>query len=639
MAIYYIDPHTTTNGTGTWASPWSLSSLTRTGLASGDEIRIKGVALTSLLTATTYTATLSNQTQMTITAGGGLGADFTVGDILYFPAYGTFAKIISSTSNILSMYATYSCWPINDSTAYGGSITVRKVNRTTYPAGTTSNVYNVAAGYVNNITISDCWTSETTRVTDGSVKTLFNSSYTTSAMTAYIDNQTNGLSGYTVDLSNTCILNSNATGTGQYVNLAVLTSNSTITIGQFNSFYVTNLGGLSLGISGASTTIYNTTINITHAVCTSYLFAKTFAKSCTVNISNTYVYSLDLMWNSTDAFGGAIDVTYNLNYIFVAGSLYNVNALIYSTNTSLPGYNTINYNGLIDRLANTPIGYLFYGGIGRLQVNYHATNFSVRYNKKATLQTTITYGYNVSASIGGGQTYFITQVNTPPGWTITNDFWYVATAPLTANFPAKISRVPFTINVDSPKVPNSSLNYKYPNGATMGTNILVTYRDGTDPIEILSIYGNGVSVNTVHIYFPKITKDATVYRTSGPSLNSYLSTRASDYWTTASNSGSVYKTAKSTKPIKIPVTSGVAVTVTGYIRTNDTAYVNGDCDVALYFLETEVASQAMTTACINAWEQFSLTFTPSQTGEAYFLWDMYYANGNKSYWLDDLVIS
>jgi hypothetical protein len=42
MATYYLNPYTATNGTGTFASPWSASSTTRTGLASGDEIRILG---------------------------------------------------------------------------------------------------------------------------------------------------------------------------------------------------------------------------------------------------------------------------------------------------------------------------------------------------------------------------------------------------------------------------------------------------------------------------------------------------------------------------------------------------------------------------------------------------------------------
>lgn len=636
MAIYYIDPHTTVNGTGTWASPWSLSSSTRTGLATGDEIRIKGVALTSLLTATSYTATLTNNYQMTVTAGGGLGADFVAGDILYFPAYDTFAKIISSSSNVLALYGTYSCWPINNSTAYGGSITVRKVNRTTYPASTASGTYYVAFGAVNNITISDCWTSETTRVTDGSVKTLFNSSYTLN-MTAYIDSYSTGVSNYNVDLSNTCILNSNSTSTASQVVLTSLTSNSTITLKQYNSYYISGSTGINLG--GGSTPIYNTTINITHACSTSGLASVIYAKDCTLNFTNTYVYALDIMWSGLNAFVGSLNVTYNLNYIFVVTSQYNINSFIYATSGTLPAYNTINYNGLIDILANSTLMYIAYGAIGRLNIAYHPTNFSLRYNKRAGLQTTITYGYWLNVPISGGQTYFIPQINTPPGWTMSYDYWYSTAALIAAGTPAKIDRVPFTLNMDGPKVPTSPSNNRYPVGVTMGTNILMTYRDGSDPVEILSIYGNGVSSNTTYTSFPVVTKDATVYKTSGPSLKSYLNTRTVNYWTSATNSGSVYKTGKSTKPIKVPVTSGVAVTITGYIRTNDTSYVNGDCDVSLYFLGTEVATQAMTTACIGAWEQFSLTFTPTQTGEAYLLWDMYYGNGNTSYWLDDLVIS
>jgi len=53
---------------------------------------------------------------------------------------------------------------------------------------------------------------------------------------------------------------------------------------------------------------------------------------------------------------------------------------------------------------------------------------------------------------------------------------------------------------------------------------------------------------------------------------------------------------------------------------------------------TEVATQAMTTNSINAWEQFSLSYTPTANGEAVLLWDMYYENGAKSFWLDDLTV-
>jgi hypothetical protein len=160
MAIYYINPHTTTNGTGTFASPWSLSSTTRTGLAAGDEIRIFGVALTSLLTATSYTATWSAPHSLTITAGGGLGADWAIGDVCYIPDFDTFFVLSAKSGNIIGGSSGNSLPIFNTSVA---SVTIRRVNTTTYPAGSTG-TQTVLSDVLNNITISDCWTAATTRV-------------------------------------------------------------------------------------------------------------------------------------------------------------------------------------------------------------------------------------------------------------------------------------------------------------------------------------------------------------------------------------------------------------------------------------------------------------------------------------------
>ena len=631
MAIYYIDPHTTVNGTGTFASPWSFSTATRTGLVSGDEIRIKGVALTSLLTATTYTATVTNNYQLTITAGGGLGADWAAGDIVYFPAYDTFAKIISSATNVISMYTTYSMWPIQNSTVFGTSISIRKVNISSYPISTTGSAYYFASGAnINNITISDCWTDATTRVTDGSVKTLLNSSYT-STMTAFIDTNSSNNYGYSVDLSNTCILNSNSTSSTAYLTVNIYTSNSTVTLGQVFATWI-NSGGFTIGPSSAP--IYNTSITVKHVCLSSYYFAGFYAKSCTFTATNSYVYCQDTMFASGSSLVGSVDCTINFGYIISYVQSYNAGALIYYPSAGQIGPITINYNGMLDIVAASPISYLLYIYGGRLTINYDSVNFSIKYNKRVSTQTSITYNLYVVGNVNG-PTAYVPTVNNPTGWSVTYKYyWFGSLIAYTST--SKVKRVPNIFYIDLPEA--SNYNPPYPYGVSLGTNQLVTYRNGTSPAEILSIYGSGITTAASNANFPLVTRDNAVYRTSGPSLKSYLATRTASYWLSSSGNGN-YKTSVATKTIKFPVTSGVAVTVSGYIRTDDAAYVNGDCDVTLNFLDTDVATQAMTTACINNWEQFSLTFTPSQTGEAYLLWDMYYANGAKSYWLDDLVIA
>jgi hypothetical protein len=92
------------------------------------------------------------------------------------------------------------------------------------------------------------------------------------------------------------------------------------------------------------------------------------------------------------------------------------------------------------------------------------------------------------------------------------------------------------------------------------------------------------------------------------------------------------------KTIKIPAVAGVSRTVTGYVRNTVPSFANGDLRMSIVLGDTLITYQDMTTASNNAWEQFTLTFTPSITGEYSLLWEMYYA-GSGSMWLDDLSIT
>lgn len=618
MAIYYIDPHTTVNGAGTWASPWSLGTNTRTGLATGDEIRVKGVALSSLLTATTYAASFTSAQSITITSGGGLGADFVAGSIIYFPQYDTFAKIVTSVGNVLSIYGT-SMMPIYNSSAGAGTIEVREVDLATYSVSSTSSYY-LGSGSVNNLTISDGWTDETTRVTDGTVKSLFNSSSTAQAQ-CYLDSSSTGTYGHSIDLQNTHVMCSNSTSTSTAVTTSIYGSNTTATICQIFGQYIN--GGLSFG--STTSPVYNTSVTLTH--CGSVLIGSSYGKDITVTATNTATYCADAMLSST-AMSYVNNLTINLGYIISAVVSYNVGSLLYAPNA----YNaTINYNGMVDIYASGGISYLL-SGYGHFTANFHPTNFSVKYNKRVSTQTSVTYGLYSNSSMTSGDVFFVPSFDAPTGWTITNTKYYMPATPIGQGNAARSPRIPNVTAVDFPTATSASIPY----GASYNNNVLVTYRNGANPIEILSINGSGYNISTTSTSFPVVQRDASVYRTTAPSLKSYLGSRSQGYWTGVQ--GAV-KTSMAAKPILIPVTSGVPVTISGYIRTDDAAYSDGDCDVSLMFLDVEVATQAMTTACINAWEQFTLTFTPSQTGEATLLWEMYYANGAKSYWLDDLVIT
>jgi len=619
MAVYYIDPHTTTNGTGTWASPWSFAGSSRTNLVAGDEIRIKGVALTSLLTATVYTATwnsASTPTQVTITAGGGLGADFAAGSIIYLPDYDLFVKLNSVSGN--NLITSNINFPIPDSTVT--TITIRKVDTTTYPASTTTSVGYLAN--TNNLTITDGWVDATTRVTDGTVKTIIHSP-ATGTFTLNLFQLSSY--GHSVSLLNTFISGGSASNGG--LSLYLLASNSTISIGQIQGATGSGFASTSINTAIANTTIYVKNSNLVNLVNNNNYLC---GSNITMTIDNVYVVNMANFFIPAGTYKNANNFTLNIGNMYVT-----------SGNTLISIYQvkdfTVNFNGLIDQAANIALSRIVSTGQGLLKIKFGAS-FQYMYNKKVTTQNAIV---NLLSSIYTSvltNPVIIPEIDIPPGWTLSGTTVASAIDIYSGANMQQSRKIAFTHNVVFP-------NNIYTFGATpviqlgTNTNILFSYRDNSSPpTECLNIGGPVIQGPVSVTNAPQVNYDNTVYRTSAPSIKSYLATKTTSYWQTATGAGALQK-YRASKPIKIPVTSGVSYTVTGYIKTDDTAYVDGDCFVSIVIADTDIVSQNMTTACINAWEQFTLTFTSTITGEAHLCWNMFYENGAKSYWLDDLTIS
>ena len=619
MAIYYIDPHTTVNGTGTWASPWSLIT-SHTGLVTGDEIRIKGIALTSLLTATEYTVSVTSNYQLTITAGGGLGADFAAFDVCYLPDYDTFFKIGSVTGNVIALGATGAMLPINDTSAIA-NIKVRRVNLTSYSA-INSTAFFLTGSYAstNNITISDCWINETTRVTDGTVKTLLNN-FNPGSVTVYLDNTSSSGNpeNWTVNLNNTHVLCGNLT-TASAVTAYIYASKSTYNINQIFGTQ-SNGGGFSIGTSVSSTPIGNT-VTIKSLQCGA-LLQPSYSRNLTLNITDYICFYIDVDFGNTGSNlqycqDFTINIGKKITYTLWNSTIFNI-ALVDS--------GTINLINGIDLITNASMNYLLYGINGLAAINY-GSGCIFNKNRKASIQTTFSYGYTGGSNLYAGKA-IIPNINIPPGCTVTTMYNFNSTPN-----PPNINRSYYTpqiCNIELSSIPSSS---QLPRGDTF-SNKLVTARDGGSPVEILGIQNHATTSAGSATNHPNVTTDVTVYKTTGPSLKSYLATRSITYWRNLSG----YPKPIAVKNIKIPVTTGTSYTVSGWIRTDDTAYLTGDCRMAIIHNNTEFVSQDMTTACINAWEQFTLTFTAPQTCEMNLAWEMYYSNGAKSYWLDDLTIS
>lgn len=629
MTIYYIDPHTTTNGTGTWASPYSINSSVRATLVSGDEYRIKGIPLTSLLTATVYTATYTSYYQLTITAGGGLGADFAANDIIYLPDAGTFIKISSVVTNVLTIVSSAMMPWYNTSTGQT-TITVRRVNLASYPAGTTTtNFYLANNSSTPNITISDCWTDAVTRVTDGTVKTLINTSTTSINSICYID----GSSGTnpptstnrTYSLENTHIFGGN-TASG-YVSAQITASYVTATIGQIvGNAYSSSYSGINIGTS--TSPCYSNTVTVTHATNIQLLGSPSYINTYNLTCTNMAMPQIDAAITGTIlAINNVRNFTVTLNTL-VCNSVYTRAAFL-----NYYGYLTdaaITINGPVELYSNTALVCISGGGFGTYTITFGAS-FTYKYSRRASTQSTIANLFNASSAwIGTPETfYFVPTLTAPSGWTVTGPPYTMGGSSLPNTTMQTTYLQPAQVTLSLPTTVTATAQ---PYALAKMTNTLVIHRDGSAPYEVLGLNAT-LQLNTGAAYTqaPFVTTDATVYRTAGPSLKAYLQTYSTTIW-------SLSYSANPKKSIKIPVTAGVSVTVAGYIRTDQTTYANGDVVMKVVFNETVLGSQNMTTACIGAWEGFSFTFTPTYTGEALLLWEMKYSMAG-SYWLDDLTIT
>lgn len=612
MAIYWIDPHTLTNGSGTYASPWSFASAaTRTGLVSGDEIRIKGVYKSSLFTATSYTATITDNYRVTVTAGGGLGADFVAGDLVYFEEFGTFFAISSKSTNILSSSVSSSgILPIPNTSRVGTSTTIRKLNTATYGPSSTSSTVTLmtSATAVNNLTITDCWVSETTRVTDGTALTIINGN-NSGGWTLLWDNSFRNHSGWTVDLPNTCLVSSATSGAP--ITLSSRMSNSTINIYGVFTGYIYNSGGILLEYQ-AGIYSYNNTYNITHYM--GQIGSGTGGSNCTINVS--YVYFGNITYLCAISIDG---LTLNIGKVIVralSNYIYTTTYNIYNCNSA------VNFIDYVD--SYTSVGTL----VAIAQMNgYRMANVSlgssfIFYHNKRVSQITSTT--HLAEIVIGDPNAIYPNIN-------SGSFTYTST------------KFRITVNAYYQKI-NSIFNQKVtcilpdPSSYTMWTtnyvspNQLYVFKDGSLPKEILvsmntGNYGSGTVGGTVDVI-----SDSSVYNQNTPSLKATLSTWDSVRWTPNGQ-----PVAFCSKEILIPCTQGQQVTVSGFIRSN-ISVISGT-DVSMHIaLKTDILYSQNISASYNVWQSFSFTFTPTETAEYVLSWRMHFPSTG-SIWLSDLTIS
>lgn len=644
MTAYYIDPHkTTTGGAGTWADPLAPSDFTNSnttsvisGFADGDELRFKGVALTDLLTSTEYTGTYSSnpyRINMTDTSA------FAQHDLIYFPDLDLFQRVYSvSTNSYISIYSDNIIYP-SRTISIGDSITIRKVDTTTYPEwGSSSRLYFVygSATYGWTVNASDGWTAADTRVTDGTVKTLFASTYTSNNSYYFGNNNgndgANSLQSVNIDLRNTHFAVSRGTSS-HHSYFYGYTRNSTIRIGQLSgnrrySGYLYAWG-------------YNNDYYIKHCHVRTYLGQGNSTGQGgknRVHITNHVRYSSDYFYGN--AYGDSNEIfTENYHCYNISESLIRIN------NDNNYGSTRFNYKEIIMGAKNS------YNSATSMNSQY----LFGRYGPNDILQfdsdgANITWGQSYSTDSGtatnfrgllyayywrGAQDFQATLVREPTTGNITWQNQYAFNqAPSSSNYHNAFSAV--QPNEYALSVPDNKGIYPDIFGGAnsfsfyghYGYNILFSSLDGSlEPVEFLGVFNKG-GTQTSSNYYPRISRDFLTYRTESPSLKVNLKSWSTNPW--SSNT-------RSKKIIKIPVVDGTAITVTGYIRSDNSAYSSGDV-IAELIGKGSVQVTDTISSCYNTWEQFSLTYTPDYTGEAFLAISMHFPKAT-SYYIDDIAVS
>lgn len=670
MAIYYFDPHTTTNGTGTWASPFSLATNNTSTFTSGDELRIKGVAKTSLLTGSTYSATIIDTITYSAT---GLGTAAAAYDVWYISEMDAFIVVYDTpTADTIRLNSNdiYQIAPAYDWTA-GATYTLQKVDTATYRWFSTSNTaYLLQYTTIDNITVSDCWVDVAgtpTRVTDGSVKTLLHRSNGTGGggatdtsfyCGAYSLNQyssqrtSNAGYGWTINLNNTHILqgrgnNSVLWGTG----------------GVNHTVYINQIGGCGYnppiptsGWGGMDSRLYlDSTVNV--ATWQGQLFfSYRILLNCTFNIG--LISARNGAFITPSYFQGiASNITFNITNVSID------DFFAIGLNAVLPqkvGFfeSTLNITGAVD--IYTPMStaaVLIADGVPTNTYDFSSATF---YNDKRTNTNSIPPKGLFTIPISGGSGNLGFTTIQPPWDNVTLSAAYSSvtegivygssTTDVQGATPYGSLYEPYVITFIVPSTDPSNLfdtgdnfttDYKY-----RSIVLRFLFLDGSDPIEYILIQNKaaGYTFGEDYRYAMRCTKDATVYRTSGPSLKMYtqlLYSGWNDVSPTVYPSDDLTYFNGFTKTIKLPV-SAASTTVAGYIRSDgdNQATATGDCRVMILDNNYEVVTyQDMTNASYNSWELFSLNFTPTYAAEYHLAIRNIYPASGRSFWLDDLTIS
>lgn len=670
MAVKWKDMFITTSGaTGTYADPYGWNE--NGSFADGDECRIKAKTISSILESGTDTVHITNTNRCQLTVQGTQNLTYSAFDILYFPDYGTFWKINSSVSGGVLNGTTnnYVCVPIRNNT----NITVQKVDMSIFAGSSnTSTTIYFGAGHQNYyIPTTDAWTSETSQTTDGTAITILSPQGTSTSQNFYCN------TGGTTGTMNTggSLYPTGSTENYTEVNCphsVILPANSTSNSNGWN-FYATRVKTLKLKQLYIGRDLYytpiicsvfdNITVDITHLSLYNPLafFRTTFQNdndsqqnSLTPYSRKTLTANFDYVYSHTNGpisgerayypqgKGNNLDIT--------IGEQWSINRpeklfSICEFHDVTIDIGPIMYTGTQGGFSEFYVAWDITGTVSITYTNFKLEDGNLNNNTNVTWHGTLEEGASYYRSKPSGAKFAsISQFPLPSGFTVTNSsirpyaYNYGASSRFTNTFTQNMKEFSQPYVVDIPQSAPSTLNsdFRFPTNSDAHGTI---YKFSDNVIYVTPQAGSASSSYNRQVrYWPYLTLDNSVVRTTGNSLKWKLDSYSTSYIIRGPATQDVR--THSIYPLYIPVLSGTSYTFTGYLRTDRTGMATGDAWLDAYNSDGAYISRTnFTSSALNAWEAVSVTFSAAEDGFARFAFKACWNGNSQNYWIDDVEVS
>jgi hypothetical protein len=624
MAIKWIDFMQNTEGDGTYTSPYSGQN--RLSLTDGDEIRVKSVSKDSIFEADwEYSIYYSNEK-----ASSYLLSDSNISfsnQYVYYIVELDYYFMMSDTSS--SNYSdsnvgkTLYHWTMQHMIPFPTDVlttldfkeyTIKKVSSTYNRKSKNSQYLRISAdSLTNNITVTDGWTNETTRVTDGSVITVGQASYSSDGYFEIYNFENS-----TVDLKQflmmpyyssrrmTWIINNFNNNTLDLKNIYTAQSYTVLTIHETN-FSTINIETATIGIQTSDSSSYailqlnhnsdrtNQTKLSFDRISSQCLNFSTYCGYDTATVTFKDIWANTLVQNSV----------IGLMYSSLKQTLKFMGKLVI-------GYPNIASNSSIF------IGdkYSKYKAIKELGENFE---FFARngYNTKYVdtyLQDTIPIRKISIGSKYGSDTIdfnnlssFIKNNNYPKSFVIPTSLNVLCKSNIPSNDEAQIIEYPGIINLKN--INKDDITLLYPStdsGSTRYNMPIINFITNNESFKYLNVSEGQSSDNITYDYARiKLSNNKLIYKVNSPSI-----------MIAGENSRPISSIREYTNKWLMPVEKDIEYKLDYSFLVEDqlpNLTKNKDYTFVLkYDFGTEV-TKVITASCVDAWEDFSITFTPTLT--------------------------